>query len=185
MGPASSTQGKGFQVPAFGETFRDGKISAVEQLTAAYGGRVYGVARDILQDDEAAQDAAADALRLLLEQRDAAPDELIGVGRWWLSVTRRAAIDRRRGRLSDPVATRTLTPRLRAGQRELQSALALLDPDEREALALVVQDGLTVAEAARRLNRPIPTVVAALRDTLDTLYLTLVPADAEPADSES
>ena len=171
-------------MPAFGETFREGKISAVEQLTAAYGGRVYSVARDILQDDEAAQDAAADALRLLLEQREAAPDDLIGVGRWWLSTTRRAAIDRRRGRLYNPSATRALVPQLRTSQRDLQAALAEIDPGEREALALVVQEGLTVAEAARRLNRPIPSVVAALRDTLDTLYLTLVPAGAEPADSE-
>lgn len=181
----SSSQAKGFQVPAFGETFREGKISAVEQLTAAYGGRVYGVAREILQDDEAAQDAAADALRLLLEQRDAAPDDMIAVGRWWLAATRRAAIDRRRGRLYNPAATRSLVPVLRSSQRDLQAALARLDPAQREALALVVQDGATVAEAARRLNRPIPSVVAALRDGVDILSLTLAPAATDAADSES
>jgi DNA-directed RNA polymerase specialized sigma24 family protein len=182
---ASSSNAKGFHVPAFGETFREGKISAVEQLTAAYGGRVYSVAREILQDDEAAQDAAADALRLVLEQRDAAPDDLMAVGRWWLSATRRAAIDRRRGRLYNPAAIRSLIPTLRSSQRELQAALARLDPLQREALALVVQDGATVAEAARRLSRPIPTLVAALRDSLDTLALTLVPAATDTDDSES
>jgi DNA-directed RNA polymerase specialized sigma24 family protein len=176
----------GFQAPPFGETFREGKISAVERLTAAYGGRVYGVARTILQDDLAAQDAAADALRLILEQRDAAPDQLTGVGRWWIAVTRRAAIDRRRGRLSESDATRQLVPRHRAGQRELQAAMAGLDNEQRETLTLVVQDGATVAEAARRLNQPIPAVVVALRDALATLHGALSPSEASaPAESES
>lgn len=181
----TSGQPKGFQAPPFGETFRDGKISAVEQLTSAYGGRVYGVARTILQDDEAAQDAAADALRLLLEQRDAAPDQLIGVGRWWIAVTRRAAIDRRRGRLSSSDATRALVPRLRTGQRELQAALAELETEQRETLTLVVQDGATVAEAARRLNRPIPALVVSLRDGLDALHRALSPAGQAPVEPES
>ena len=176
----------GFQAPPFGETFREGKISAVERLTAAYGGRVYGVARAILQDDLAAQDAAADALRLLLEQRDAAPDQLTGVGRWWIAVTRRSAIDRRRGRLSDSDSTRELVPRLRAGQRELQAALANLDSGQRAALTIVVQDGATVAEAARRLNQPIPAVVVALRDGLAALQSELNPLGVvTPGESES
>ena len=176
----------GFQAPPFGETFREGKISAVERLTAAYGGRVYGVARAILQDDLAAQDAAADALRLLLEQRDVAPDQLTGVGRWWIAVTRRAAIDRRRGRLSDSESTAQLVPRLRSGQRELQAALAALDSDQRDILTLVVQDGATVAEVSRRLNQTIPAVVVALRDALTTLHEALTPAGAsDPVDSES
>lgn len=174
----------GFQAPPFGETFREGKISAVERLTAAYGGRVYGVARTILQDDLAAQDAAADALRLLLEQRDFAPDQLTGVGRWWIAVTRRAAIDRRRGRLSDADSTSQLVPRLRSGQRELQAALAELESDQRETLTLVVQDGATVSEAARRLNQPIPAVVISLRDALASLRDALNPTDA-PVDPES
>ena len=174
----------GFQAPPFGETFREGKISAVERLTAAYGGRVYGVARTILQDDLAAQDAAADALRLLLEQRDFAPDQLTGVGRWWIAVTRRAAIDRRRGRLSDADSTSQLVPRLRSGQRELQAALAELESEQRETLTLVIQDGATVSEAARRLNQPIPAVVIALRDALANLRGALNPADA-PLDPES
>lgn len=173
----------GFQAPPFGETFREGKISAVERLTAAYGGRVYGVARAILQDDLAAQDAAADALRLILEQRDFAPDQLTGVGRWWIAVTRRAAIDRRRGRLSDSDSTSQFVPRLRAGQRELQAALADLDGSQREMLSLVVQDGATVAEAARRLDQPIPAVVIALRDALTGLRAALDPTDA-PLDPE-
>jgi DNA-directed RNA polymerase specialized sigma24 family protein len=176
----------GFQAPPFGETFRDGKISAVERLTAAYGGRVYGVARTILHDDLAAQDAAADALRLLLEQRDAAPDQLTGVGRWWIAVTRRAAIDRRRGRLSDAETTQHLVPRLRAGQRELQAAMAGLESEQRAALTLVVQDGVTVAEAARRLNQTIPAVVISLRDALTALHTALNPTGADtPVDAES
>jgi DNA-directed RNA polymerase specialized sigma24 family protein len=176
----------GFQAPPFGETFREGKISAVERLTAAYGGRVYGVARTILDDDLAAQDAAADALRLLLEQRDAAPDQLTGVGRWWIAVTRRAAIDRRRGRLSSSETTRQLVPRLRAGQRELQAAMAGLESDQREALTLIVQEGATVAEAARRLNQPIPAVVISLRDALSALQNALNPTGANtPVDAES
>ncbi len=176
----------GFQAPPFGETFREGKISAVERLTAAYGGRVYGVARAILQDDLAAQDAAADALRLLLEQRDAAPDQLTGVGRWWIAVTRRAAIDRRRGRLSDSEATAQLVPRLRSGQRELQAALAELETDQRETLTLIVQDGATVSEAARRLDQPIPAVVVALRDALTSLHESLTPTGSDaPVDPES
>jgi DNA-directed RNA polymerase specialized sigma24 family protein len=168
---------------AFGTAFRSGAFSAAEQLIAAYGARAYALARDIvaLPDDEAAQDSAADAFRLLLEHRDVAPDDLDAVGAWWLQATRQAAIDRRRGRLQDPESIDQLIPEIVAPSREVRRFIADLPPDQSDLLTVIVVEGFTIAEAARRFSVPVPVVIQLLRDamtTLTTRLLPLPPADA-------
>src|SRR6478752_7258773 len=128
----------------FAPSFRTGEMAAADRLITSYGSRAYGLARAILEDDEAAQDASSDALRVLLEQRDAAPDDLANAGRWWLNVTRRAALDRKRGRLHDAESPRDLVPGVAIDLRAGQGAMLALPAEERDVLSLAYQDGLTV-----------------------------------------
>ena len=169
MGRSGTTESRTPKNSEFGPAFRAGGITAADQLLTAYGPRAHGLARAILEDDEAAQDAASDALRVLLEQRDAAPDDLANAGRWWLNVTRQAALDRKRGRLHDADSTRELVPGAAIDLRAGQSALLALPAEERDVLSLAYQDGLTVAELARRLKAPVPVVVVRLRDALTAI----------------
>jgi DNA-directed RNA polymerase specialized sigma24 family protein len=169
----------------FGDTFRDGAISAVEQLIAAYGARAYGLAREILQHDEAAQDTASDALRLVLEQREVAPDQLASIGTWWLAATRRSALDRRRGRLVDSESIASLVPVADTDATTIRSALPAISPEQRELLTVVVLEGLTVTEAARRFGIPLPIAIARLSVAMGTLSVAIAqPPVITPADGE-
>lgn len=184
MGRSGTTEPSRSGLPKhgeFGPAFRAGGIAAADQLLTAYGPRAYGLARAILEDDEAAQDAASDALRVLLEQRDAAPDDLANAGRWWLNVTRLAALDRKRGRLHDAESTRALVPGAAIDLRAGQGAMLALPAEERDVLSLAYQDGLTVAELARRLKAPVPVVVVRLRDAMTAISAAIAPPDAGTA----
>lgn len=169
----------------FGDAFRAGAFPAVEQLIAAYGARAYGLAREILQHDEAAQDTASDTLRLLLEQREAAPDQIAGTGSWWIAATRRSALDRRRGRLAETESIASLAPVSATDPSTIRSALPALSPEQRELLAVVVLEGLTVSEAARRFGIPLPIAIARLNVAMDTLRVAIAePPVITPADGE-
>jgi RNA polymerase sigma-70 factor (ECF subfamily) len=161
----------------FATSFRAGEISAADRLITSYGSRAYGLARAILEDDEAAQDAASDALRMVLEQRDVAPDDFVNAGRWWINVTRRASLDRRRGRLHDANSTRDFVPGVSIDQRAVLSAMLAIPAEQREALSLAYQDGLTVVELARRLQVPVPIVVLRLRDAMTVISTALAPPE--------
>jgi len=184
MGRSATTESSGSGAPKngeFGPAFRAGGIAAAGQLLTLYGPRAYGLARAILEDDEAAQDASSDALRVLLEQRDAAPDDLANAGRWWLNVTRRAALDRKRGRLHDAESTRDLVPGTAIDLRAGQGAMLALPAEERDVLSLAYQDGLTVVELARRLRAPVPVVVVRLRDAMTAISAAIASPDAGTA----
>ena len=165
----------------FAPSFRAGEIPAADRLIGSYGSRAYGLARAILEDDEAAQDAASDALRMVLEQRDATPSDFANAGRWWINVTRRASLDRRRGRLHDADSTRDLVRGVSIDQRAVLSAMLAIPAEQREALSLAYQDGLTVVELARRLKVPVPVVVLRLRDAMTVISTAIAPPEAGTA----
>jgi RNA polymerase sigma-70 factor (ECF subfamily) len=180
-----SQRGDGEPPATFGAAFRAGAFNAVEQLITAYGARAYGLAREILQHDEAAQDTAADALRLLIEQRDAAPDLIANAGSWWLAATRRSALDRRRGRLAETDSVVSLVPVSDGDSAAIRPALLGLSPEQRELLSVVVLEGLTINEAARRIGIPLPIAIARLSVAMDSLRRAVpTPPDAAPADGE-
>lgn len=180
-----SQRGAGEPPATVGAAFRSGAVNAVEQLIAAYGARAYGLAREILQHDEAAQDTAADALRLLLEQREAAPDVIAGIGSWWLAATRRSALDRRRGRLAETDSIVSLVPVSAADPAEIRTALLGLSPEQRELLSVIVLEGLTINEAARRLGIPLPIAITRLSAAMESLRgAVTTPPGAAPADGE-
>jgi len=180
-----SQRGSSEPPATFGAAFRSGAFNAVEQLITAYGARAYGLAREILQHDEAAQDTAADALRLLIEQREAAPELIASTGSWWLAVTRRSALDRRRGRLAETDSVASLVPVSGGDPAAIRTALLGLSPEQRELLSVVVLEGLTVNQAARRLGIPLPIAITRLSVAMDSLRSAVTtPPDATPVDGE-
>jgi RNA polymerase sigma-70 factor (ECF subfamily) len=119
---------------------------------------------------------------------DAANGTVLG---WIMNQARSRAIDRlrfenRKKRSHDgdvpPLAEVTADPRdvieLREQGALLRAALAALTPDERQAIETTFFAGLTHAEAAARLNRPLGTIKTRIRSGLHKLRHALI-AEAE------
>ena len=109
---------------------------------------------------------------------------------WIMNQARSRAIDRlrfeNRKKRSDggdlPLAEPASDPRdvllLRERGETLRAALAMLTPDERQAIEATFFGGLTHVEAAVRLNLPLGTVKTRIRSGLHKLRRTLT-AEAE------
>jgi RNA polymerase sigma-70 factor (ECF subfamily) len=114
---------------------------------------------------------------------DAANGTVLG---WIMNQARSRAIDRLRfetrkkrshGGEVEPQAEAVADPRDVLEQREqaesLRKALAVLTPDERQAIETTFFVGLTHAEAATRLNQPLGTIKTRIRSGLHKLRHTL------------
>src|ERR1700752_3040005 len=114
---------------------------------------------------------------------DAANGTVLG---WIMNQARSRAIDRlrfeRRKKRSydgdpEPPAEVAADPsdllELREQSESLRAALAVLTPDERQAIEMTFFDGLTHAEAAARLNQPLGTIKTRIRSGLHKLRNTL------------
>jgi RNA polymerase sigma-70 factor (ECF subfamily) len=62
----------------------------------------------------------------------------------------------------------------------LRAALAVLTPDERQAIETTFFGGLTHAEAAARLNQPLGTIKTRIRSGLHKLRDILIVERAKP-----
>jgi DNA-directed RNA polymerase specialized sigma24 family protein len=157
-------------IPRFrGSELRSGSAVAAQSLVAAGNRLAFSAALGVLGDEMAAEETTADALRLVLEQRDAAPNDPEACVRWWVTATRQLAIDRARGRLLDVRTIRAFAAneaRIRYGLDDvaLREFLEELPPVQRQALALVFAAGLTLDEAARRLGMPASDVAVQIGD---------------------
>jgi RNA polymerase sigma-70 factor, ECF subfamily len=114
---------------------------------------------------------------------DAANGTVLG---WIMNQARSRAIDRlrfesrkKRGHGSDvqPLDEAVADPHdvleLREQGESLRAALAVLTPDERQAIEGTFFAGLTHAEAAARLNQPLGTIKTRIRSGLHKLRQTL------------
>ena len=110
---------------------------------------------------------------------------------WIMNQARSRAIDRlrfesrkkRSGEMQSPTKV-AADPRdvllLREQGESLRAALAVLTPDEREAIETTFFAGLTHAEAAARLNQPLGTIKTRIRSGLHKLRGTLTVEGAKP-----
>jgi RNA polymerase sigma factor (sigma-70 family) len=146
--------------------------TAFEGLVRRYGPMVYRVSRDILGDREDAEDAFQATFLVLLRQAGSIRDRS-SIGRWLYEVAcrisrrerRRVAKLRSQERQAlamdaaapddDDPADRELKPILHEEIRRLPSKL-------RDPIVLCYFEGLTVEEAARRMNCPIGTLKSRL-----------------------
>src|SRR5436853_3805909 len=112
---------------------------------------------------------------------------------WIMNQARSRAIDRlrfdnRQKRSScgnvEPLAEAAPDPRdvieLRQQREALRAALAALTPDEREAIETTFFAGLTHAEAAARLNKPLGTIKTRIRSGLHKLRHALTVEAVKP-----
>lgn len=121
---------------------------------------------------------------------DAANGTVLG---WIMNQARSRAIDRLRFEsrkkrshgtdiqpLSEVAADPSDVLQLREQGELLRAALAVLTPDERQAIETTFFGGLTHAEAAARLNQPLGTVKTRIRSGLHKLRDILIGERAKP-----
>jgi RNA polymerase sigma factor (sigma-70 family) len=161
-----------------------GDEAALAELYDRFGRVAYGLALRIVRDATLAEDAVQDAF--LAAWRTAVSFDP-GRGKtstWLLTLVHRRAVDvvrREERRRADPLDTDPAsgsestdeTAAVRAQRRAVQSALAQLPPEQRQALELAYYGGLSQSELAERLGVPVGTVksrmfaaLAKLRDLL-------------------
>jgi RNA polymerase sigma factor (sigma-70 family) len=162
-----------------------GDERALAILYDRFGRLAYGVALRILRDPALAEDAVQDAFVGAWRTAASFDGRRGNAQTWLLTLVHRRAVDivrrearRRTQPLDDaPVAAHESTEKeavVREQRRAVQSALAQLPADQREALELSYYGGLTQSELAERLGIPIGTVksrvfaaLANLRGLLD------------------
>lgn len=121
---------------------------------------------------------------------DAANGTVLG---WVMNQARSRAIDRLRFEnrkkrnpygdmqpLAEVAADQHDVLELREQRESLCAALAVLTPDERQAIETTFFAGLTHAEAAERLNRPLGTIKTRIRSALHKLRDALAAEDGKP-----
>jgi len=171
--------------------------AAFAALYAAMAGRLYHLALRITGDSGSAEEAAEDAFWQVWRQ---APRFDPARGRalaWLVTIVRSRALDIRRQQARDedelddalldglvgPQGAGAPFSRLASEQtgRQLQAALAQLEPLPRQLLALAYYRGLTHEEIAAHTALPLGTVKAHLRRALLRLRNALNPADHRSA----
>jgi RNA polymerase sigma-70 factor (ECF subfamily) len=167
-----------------------GEREAFDLLIARWHGPLWTYVRGLAGSDEAAHEVVQDAwlriLRGLPRLRDAAR-----LRPWLFGITRRALMDRLRGRYSDArvsgdVDPDTLTSEPTADDPEaddamLHAGLAALPMVEREVLTLVYLRELSLAEVADLLAIPLGTVKSRLHRARRMLRQAITSADRSPS----
>ncbi len=159
---------------------------ALRALYDRHSSMVYGLALRILRDATEAEDLAQDVFLHLWRQADRFDAERGVFLGWLVSLTRNRAIDRLRAtktrerktdafeveRQSDP-APLAADPNEAAFASELRDAvakaLAVLPEPQRAALELAYFGGLSHSEIAERLDAPLGTIKARIRQGMSRM----------------
>lgn len=170
---------------------------ALHQLYLATAGALLAVAHRVLNDRGAAEDVLQEVFVGVWRKAGQLPELRSHPLAWLTATTRNRAIDVLRQRRPDiPLhwqdadgqehsfdAPDEATPsppeqlQARQGEHQLSDCLAQLEPEPRAAVVLAYFEGLTHAELAERLAKPLGTVKAWVRRSLDRLRLCM----GEPA----
>ena len=162
----------------------NGDEVALGLLYDRYGGRVYSVAKHILQDAGAAEEVLQDIFHQLWRNAanfDSARGSLTG---WLLVMARNRSIDRLRRRtvtvgveVAATLHGSALDMESFAVKQEMasrvQAALQGLPEAQRQAMELAYFEGLTQSEIAKRTGDPLGTVKTRLRTALASLRAQL------------
>jgi RNA polymerase sigma-70 factor (ECF subfamily) len=157
---------------------------ALGVLYDRYGGRVYSVAKRILQDDGAAEEILQDIFHQLWRNAASFDSARGALGSWLLVMARNRSIDRLRRR--GPAATEEVAATLHGPGLDIENAVAAnemtervrealraLPEAQREAMELAYFEGLTQSEIAKRTGDPLGTVKTRLRTALASLKAEL------------
>jgi RNA polymerase sigma factor (sigma-70 family) len=151
------------------EAIAGGDERALGVLYDRFGRVAYGVALRVLRDRALAEDAVQEAFLAIWRSAERYRLERAKPSTWILTLVHRRAVDlvrredRRRAEPLDdpPEAAGGEVPEeaaLRERRLAVQSALAQLPADQREALELAYYGGYTQSEVAERLDVPLGTV---------------------------
>ena len=167
-----------------------GDQAALAMLYDRTSPQVYGLVFKILDNHEAAEEVTLDVYKQVWRQAHTYDETRGTSGGWLMTLARTRAIDRfrasagERGRLESLDAVEFFvsegeTPEEDlAGQqrrRYVQQALALLAPEQRQAIALAYFYGLSQSEIAEKLKLPLGTVKTRIRLGMIKLREALAP----------
>ena len=159
--------------------------SALAELYDRVGGIAYGLAYRILRDESLAEDAVQDAFLGLWRTAGSYIPERAKASTWILTLVHRRAVDvvrREQRRRTEPLegaperseGSAEEAAWLRLDRARVQSALAELPDQQREAIELAYYGGYTQSELAERLGQPLGTIksrmfsgLSRLRELLD------------------
>lgn len=178
-----------------------GDQQALGALYDATSAHVYGLAVRIVQDQAAAEDVTIEVYTQIHQQASHYDASRGTPSAWLWMLTRSRALDRRRReslrqQREEPLEVAASTPSAtptpeewsaeRDIQRAVQSALALLCPEQRQVIEITYYEGLIHSEVAVRLGQPLGTVktrirtaMVALRDLLSPLIAPEAPQSRE------
>lgn len=165
---------------------------ALREVIDAYGGVVFGMAKQIVNDPNLAEEVAQDTFLSLWRRPGAFDAQRGGMGNFLVGVARNKGIDlvrreeslrRRRDSLASEVeATSTMDPGADGlgsvdDREQVKKALAQLSDMQREAVVLAYFGGRTYREVAAELGVPEGTAKTRLRDALIRLRQLLGSAE--------
>jgi RNA polymerase sigma-70 factor, ECF subfamily len=155
---------------------------ALEVLYDRHHGLALGLARRILRDTEAAEDAVQEVFLAVWRQAERYRPERGAVKTWLLAMVHHRAIDRLRRRatagpaaeLSEEMEDRHSAPIWQQVLQQIQgeqigAALASLPPEQRETIELAYFGGKSQSEIAALLGVPLGTVKGRTRLALEKL----------------
>jgi RNA polymerase sigma factor (sigma-70 family) len=151
------------------DAIASGDDAALAALYDRFGRVAYGLAYRILRDQALAEDAVQEAFLAVWRSADTYRRERAKPATWILTLVHRRAVDlvrrehRRRGEpleempeaVGDAVAEEV---DIRERRATVQTALAQLPEDQRQALELAYYGGYTQSELAERLGVPLGTI---------------------------
>jgi RNA polymerase sigma-70 factor, ECF subfamily len=157
--------------------------TALLELYSRYSAAVNSLARRILRSESDAEEVVQDVfVKLWQKALEYAPHKG-KVSTWILTIAHHSAIDalrRRTSRDTLPILEEDFerTPDLRdkrdpLEQQMLETALAMLEPQEKHCIELAYFEGLSHAQLSLRLEMPLGTVKTRIRTGLEKLRNTL------------
>jgi RNA polymerase sigma-70 factor (ECF subfamily) len=170
---------------------REQPAAGVAALYDRYGRLVFSLALRIAQDHGAAEEITQDVFVRCWRSIDRYHAQKGSLAAWLLAITHHRAIDElrsRRGRelrreLSDdaihPMAAPDIGYAAALLGGEVQEALHLLPPAQRDVIELIFWGGLTRREVAEQFQLPLGTVQTRLRLGMEKLRAALGRASAE------
>jgi RNA polymerase sigma-70 factor (ECF subfamily) len=161
--------------------------AALAELYDRFGHVAWGLANRVIRDAALAEDAVQDAFLTAWRTAHRFVPERASARTWLLTLVHRRAVDvvRRQQRRRVETLDRAAEPPapaaddeaiLRLERERVQSALARLPEQEREAIELAYYGGFTQSELAERLGQPLGTIKSRMFSGLARLRALL----AEP-----
>lgn len=163
--------------------------AALAQLYDRYNRLVFSLAFAIVNDRATAEEITLDVFMRVWQKAGTYRADQAKVSTWLTHITRHHAIDvlRRRAARSDQYAVQweeivyadvpqedpQESAELSLRRERVRAALAILPPDQKQAILLAYFGGLTQSQIAEKLQQPLGTIKTRVRLAMQKLYAVL------------